>query len=96
MRPLSISESAKKIFPIKTKRELIDLKETDFPAVSAVILTKSDLNWIKKIEDLHFNLPIIIVIEEGTEDEKTKLPQFGAAAVIDSSKKNIVSVRFWT
>ena len=89
MRPLSISESAKKIFPIKTKRELIDLKETDFPAVSAVILTKSDLNWIKKIEDLHFNLPIIMVIEEGTEDEKTKLPQFGAAAVIDSSKKNI-------
>ena len=89
MRPLSISESAKKIFPIRTKRELINLKETDFPAVSAVILTKNDLDWIKKIEELHFDLPIIIVIEEGTEDEKTKLPNFGAAAVIDSSKKNI-------
>ena len=25
MRPLSISESAKKIFPIHTKRELIDI-----------------------------------------------------------------------
>ena len=89
MRPLSISESAKKIFPIHTTRELINLKDTDFPAVSAVILTKNDLDWIKKIEELHFDLPIIIVIEEGTEDEKTKLPKFGAAAVIDSSKKNI-------
>ena len=89
MRSLSISESAKKIFPIRTKRELINLKETDFPAVSAVILTKNDLEWIKKIEDLHFDIPIIIVIEEGTEDEKTKLPKFGASAVIDSSKKNI-------
>ena len=48
MRPLSISESAKIIFPIRTKRELIDLKDTDFPAVSAVILTKSDIEWAKK------------------------------------------------
>ena len=48
MRPLSISESAKKIFPIHTNRELIDLKDTDFPAVSAVILTKNDLEWAKK------------------------------------------------
>jgi len=89
MRPLSISESAKKIFPIRTKRELIDLKETDFPTVSAVILTKADLDWIKKIEELCFDLPIIIVIEEGKEDEKTKVPKLGATAVIDSSKKNI-------
>ena len=42
MRPLSISESAKKIFPIRTKRELIDIKETDFPGVSAVILTNQN------------------------------------------------------
>ena len=89
MRPLSISESARKLFPIRTKRELIDLKETDFPAVSSVILTKNDLDWIKKIEQLYFDLPIIIVIEEGKEDEKTKLPKLGVAAVIDSSKKNI-------
>ena len=87
MRPLSISESARKLFPIRTKRELIDLKETDFPAVSSVILTKNDLDWIKKIEQLYFDLPIIIVIEEGKEDEKTKLPKLGVAAVIDSSKK---------
>ena len=89
MRPLSISESARKLFPIRTKRELIDLKETDFPAVSAVILTKNDLDWIKKIEELYFELPIIIVIEEGKEDEKSKLPKLGVAALIDSSKKNI-------
>ena len=89
MRPLSISESAKKIFPIKTKRELIDLNETDFPAVSSVILTKNDLNWIKKIESLYFDLPIIVVIEEGKESEKTNLPKLGVAAVIDTSKKNI-------
>ena len=89
MRPLSISESARKLFPIRTKRELIDLKETDFPAVSAVILTKNDLDWIKKIEELYFELPIIIVIEEGKEDEKSKLPKLGVSALIDSSKKNI-------
>ena len=83
MRPLSISESAKKIFPIKTKRELIDLKETDFPTVSSVILTKNDLDWIKKIESLCFDIPIIIVIEEGKEDEKTNIPKLGVAAVIE-------------
>ena len=44
MRPLSISESARKIFPIRTKQELIDIKETDFPTVSAVIITKNDLD----------------------------------------------------
>ena len=87
MRPLSISESARKIFPIRTKRELIDIKETDFPTVSAVIITKNDLDWIKQIESLYFYLPIIIVIEDGKEDEKTKLPKLGMAAVIDSSKK---------
>ena len=89
MRPLSISESARKLFPIRTTRELIDLKETDFPAVSAVIITKNDLDWIKKIEALCFDLPIVIVIEEGKEDENTKLPKLGVAGVIDSSKKNI-------
>ena len=65
MRPLSISESARKIFPIRTKRELIDLKDTDFPAVSAIILTKNDLEWIKKINELCYDLPIIGVIEDG-------------------------------
>ena len=48
MRPLSISDSARKIFPINTRRELIDLKDTDFPAVSAVILTKNDMEYVKK------------------------------------------------
>ena len=89
MRPLSISESAKKIFPIKTRRELIDLNQTDFPAVSSVILTKNGLDWIKKIESLYFDLPIIIVIEERKEREKINLPKLGVAAVIDTSKKNI-------
>ena len=62
MRPLSISESARKIFKINTRRELIDLKDTDFPDVSAVILTKNDLDWAQKIYDLCFDLPIIAVI----------------------------------
>ena len=48
MKPLSISETARKIFPIHTKRELIDLKDTDFTSVAAVILTKNDLDWDKK------------------------------------------------
>ena len=42
-----------------------------------------------QIESLCFDLPIIIVIEEGKEDEKFKLPKLGVAALIDSSKKNI-------
>ena len=53
MRPLSISESARKIFPIKTSRELIDVKDTQFPAVAAVILTKNDKEWIKKVNDFY-------------------------------------------
>jgi len=89
MRPLSISEAAKKIFPIHTKRELIDIKETDFPAVSAVILTKSDIEWIKKINEMHFDLPIIVVIEEGNEEAKSNFSKFNSTVVIDSSKKNI-------
>ena len=89
MRPLSISDSAKKIFPINTRRELIDLKDTDFPAVSAVILTKNDMEYVKKIESLSFNLPIIVVIEDGNEDAKINLQKIKSAVVIDSSKKNI-------
>ena len=89
MRPLSISDSAKKIFPINTRRELIDLKDTDFPAVSAVILTKNDMEYVKKIESLSFDLPIIVVIEDGNEDAKINLQKIKSAVVIDSSKKNI-------
>ena len=89
MRPLSISESAKKIFPIHTKRELIDIKETDFPGVSAVILTKIDTEWIKKINEFHFDLPIIVVIEEGNEEANNNFSKFNSTVVIDSSKKNI-------
>ena len=89
MRPLSISESARKIFKINTRRELIDLKDTDFPDVSAVILTKNDLDWAQKIYDLCFDLPIIAVIEEGNEDAKTNLPKNHFSAIIDTSKKNI-------
>ena len=89
MKPLSISETAKKIFPIRTKRELIDLKDTDFPAVSAVILTKNDIEWAKKIDSLYFGLPIIVVIEEGNEEAKTKLSKNKFSAVIDTSKKNL-------
>jgi len=89
MRPLSISDSARKIFPINTRRELIDLKDTDFPAVSAVILTKNDMEYVKKIESLSFDLPIIVVIEDGNEDAKINLQKIKSAVVIDSSKKNI-------
>ena len=89
MRPLSISESARKIFKINTRRELIDLKDTDFPDVSAVILTKNDLDWAQKMYDLCFDLPIIAVIEEGNEDAKTNLPKNHFSAIIDTSKKNI-------
>ena len=89
MRPLSISESAKKIFPIRTKRELIDINETDFPAVSAVILTKNDIEWVKKIESLCFELPIIVVIEEGNEEAKTNFSKNKFSVVVDTSKKNI-------
>jgi len=89
MRPLSISESAKKIFPIRTKRELIDIKETDFPAISAVILTKNDIEWVKKIESLCFELPIIVVIEEGNEEAKTHFSKNKYSVVVDTSKKNI-------
>ena len=89
MKPLSISETAKKIFPIRTKRELIDLKDTDFPAFSAVILTKNDIEWAKKIDSLYFGLPIIVVIEEGNEEAKTKLSKNKFSAVIDTSKKNL-------
>ena len=89
MRPLSISESAKKIFPIHTKRELIDIKETDFPAISAVILTKNDIEWLKKIESLCFELPIIVVIEEGNEEAKTHFSKNKYSVVVDTSKKNI-------
>ena len=89
MKPLSISESAKKIFPIHTTRELIDIKDTDFPAVSAVIVTKIDIEWIQKINSLHFDLPIIVVIEEGNEDAKNHFSKFNSTVVIDSSKKNL-------
>ena len=89
MRPLSISDSARKIFPINTRRELIDLKDTDFPAVSAVILTKNDMEYVKKIESFSFDLPIIVVIEDGNEDAKINLQKIKSAVVIDSSKKNI-------
>ena len=89
MRPLSISESAKKIFPIHTKRELIDIKETDFPAVAAVILTKIDIDWVKKLSEMHFGLPIIVVIEEGNEEAKNKFSKFNSTVVIDSSKNNL-------
>ena len=89
MKPLSISESAKKIFPIHTTRELIDIKDTDFPAVSAIIVTKIDIEWIQKINSLHFDLPIIVVIEEGNEDAKNHFSKFNSTVVIDSSKKNL-------
>ena len=87
MKPLSISETARKIFPIHTKRELIDLKDTDFTSVAAVILTKNELDWAKKIYELRFDLPIIAVIEEGNEDAKINLSKSNLSAVIDSSKK---------
>ena len=90
MKPLSISESAKKIFPISTKRELIDLKETDFLSVAAVILTKNDIEWIKKIDSLCFELPIVAVIEEGNEEEKTNFSKSKFSLIVDTSKKNIV------
>ena len=96
MRPLSISESAKKIFPIHTKRELIDIKDTDFPGVSAVIVTKIDVDWIKKINEMHFDLPIIVVIEEGNEEAKNNFSKFNSTVVIDSSKKNIELYSIYT
>ena len=89
MKPLSISESARKIFPIRTKRELIDLKETDFAVVASVILTKSDVEWVKKIGCLCFDLPIVVVIEEGNEEAKTNLSKSQYSLVVDTSKKNI-------
>ena len=89
MKPLSISESARKIFPIRTKRELIDLKETDFAVVASVILTKSDVEWVKKIDCLCFDLPIVVVIEEGNEEAKTNLSKSQYSLVVDTSKKNI-------
>ena len=89
MRPLSISESARQIFQIHTNRELIDLKYIDFPAVSAVILTKSDIEWIKKINEMCYDLPIIGVIEDVNEDAKTNFPRYNFSAIIDTSKKNI-------
>ena len=89
MRPLSISESARKIFPIHTKRELIDLKNTDFPSVSAVILTKNDVEWIKKINEMCYDLPIIGVIEDGNEDVNTNISRNNFSALIDTSKNNI-------
>ena len=84
MKPLSISESARKIFPIHTKGELIDLKDADFTSVSAVILTKNELD-MKKIYEIRFDLPIIAVIEEGNEDKKTNFSKNN----LDSSKNNI-------
>ena len=89
MMPLSISESARKIFPIRTKRELIDLKETDFAVVATVILTKNDVEWVKKIDCLCFDLPIVVVIEEGNEEAKTNLSKSQYSLVVDTSKKNI-------
>ena len=89
MKPLSISESAKKLFPIRTKRELIDLKETDFAAVALVILTKNDVEWVKKISSLCFELPIVVVIEEGNEEAKTNLSKSKYSLVVDTSKKNV-------
>ena len=47
MRTLTISDSARKIFPINTRRESINFKDTDFPAVSAVILTKNYMEYPK-------------------------------------------------
>ena len=88
-RPFSISESAKKIFPIHTKRELIDIKNTDFPSVSAVILTKTDIDWIKKINELQYDLPIFVVIEEENEEAKNNFSKFNSTVIIGSSKKNI-------
>lgn len=42
-----------------------------------------------KINDLHFDLPIIVVIEEGNEEAKNNFSKFNSTVVIDSSKKNI-------
>ena len=69
--------------------KLIDIKETDFPAISAVILTKNDIEWVKKIESLCFELPIIVVIEEGNEEAKTNFYKNKYSVVVDTSKKNI-------
>ena len=64
---ISITDSAKNLFPIRTKRQLISIKETDFPSVSGVILTKQDLDLAKKIDSLKFNLPIFLVLDENDE-----------------------------
>ena len=55
---------------------LIDIKKQIFQQFFLLILQKNDLDRIKQIESLYFYLPIIIVIEEGKEYEKIKLPRF--------------------
>ena len=86
---ISITDSAKNLFPIRTKRQLISIKETDFPSVSGVILTKQDLDLAKKIDSLKFNLPIFLVLDENDEIDTSKLPKIKFAAIIDNAKKNI-------
>ena len=84
---ISITDSSKILFPIHTKRQLINIKETDFSSVSGVILTKQDLDWAKKIDSLKFNLPIILVLDENDEIDTSKLSKIKFAAIIDNAKK---------
>ena len=57
--------------------------------MALVILTKNDVEWVKKISSLCFELPIVVVIEEGNEEAKTNLSKSKYSLVVDTSKKNV-------
>lgn len=87
---ISISEGAKK-FNLQTKREVIDIKKTNFIDVCSVLLTQSDLPLIQKVKETGFGIPIFVVIEklegEEVDDDLLKLVKH----VIDDSSENVES-----
>ena len=87
---IAMSEGAK-IFKLQTKREVIDIKKTNFIDICSVLLTQSDTTLIQKVKETGFGIPIFVIIDklDGEEVNDDLLKQ--VKIVIDDSPENVES-----
>ena len=80
---IACSDKARKYF--STEREIIELYETDFTDVAAVILTEEDASLINVVDETKLGLPVFVITPDGElDDELRKKVRF----VLDHNKFN--------
>ncbi|MGL5414478.1 MAG: ornithine decarboxylase [Clostridium sp.] len=60
---IAYSELSKNYF--STDREMVDCTKTDFTDVAAVVVTASEIDVMKKVNETKFGVPVFVTVKEG-------------------------------